>query len=70
MESKLEVWKLAHQLTLEIYKISNKFPSSEMYGLTSQIRRSSSSVPTNIIEGQGRQYQKEFIQFLYIAKAL
>ena len=68
MESKLEVWKLAHQLTLEVYKISKNFPSSEMYGLTSQIRRSSSSVPTNIIEGQGRQYKKEFIQFLYIAK--
>ena len=68
MESKLEVWKLAHQLTLEVYKVSKNFPSSEMYGLTSQIRRSSSSVPTNIIEGQGRQYKKEFIQFLYIAK--
>jgi len=68
MESKLEVWKLAHHLTLEVYKISKTFPSSEMYGLTSQIRRSSSNVPTNIIEGQGRQYKKEFIQFLYIAK--
>ncbi|NJB83263.1 four helix bundle protein [Wenyingzhuangia aestuarii] len=68
MESKLEVWKLAHQLTLKVYQISNKFPSSEAYGLTSQIRRSSSSVPTNIIEGQGRQYKKEFVQFLYIAK--
>jgi four helix bundle protein len=51
-----------------VYKVSKNFPSSEMYGLTSQIRRSSSSVPTNIIEGQGRQYKKEFIQFLYIAK--
>jgi len=68
MEPKLEVWKLAHQLTLEVYRVSKNFPSSEMYGLTSQIRRSSSSVPTNIIEGQGRQYKKEFIQFLYIAK--
>jgi len=68
MENNLEVWKLAHQLTLEVYMISKKFPSSELYGLTSQVRRSSSSVPTNIIEGQGRQYKKEFIQFLYIAK--
>ncbi|NIJ44318.1 four helix bundle protein [Wenyingzhuangia heitensis] len=68
MESKLEVWKLSHELTLEVYKISSKFPSSERYGLTSQIRRSSSSVPTNIVEGQGRQYKKEYIQFLYIAK--
>jgi four helix bundle protein len=68
MENNLEVWKLAHQLTLEVYMISKKFPSSELYGLTSQVRRSSSSVPINIIEGQGRQYKKEFIQFLYIAK--
>lgn len=68
MENNLEVWKLAHQLTLEVYKVSKNFPSSEVYGLTSQVRRSSSSVPTNIIEGQGRQYKKEFIQFLYIAK--
>jgi four helix bundle protein len=68
MESKLEVWKLAHQLTLKVYQISKNFPSSENYGLTSQVRRSASSVPTNIIEGQGRQYKKEFIQFLYIAK--
>jgi four helix bundle protein len=68
MENNLEVWKLAHQLTLEVYMISKKFPSSELYGLTSQVRRSSSSVPTNIIQGQGRQYKKEFIQFLYIAK--
>jgi four helix bundle protein len=68
MECKLEVWKLAHQLTLAVYEISATFPSSENYGLTSQIRRSISSVPTNIVEGQGRQYKKEFIQFLYIAK--
>ena len=68
MECKLQVWKLAHQLTLDVYRVSNDFPSSEKYGLTNQIRRSVSSVPTNIIEGQGRQYKKEFVQFLYIAK--
>jgi four helix bundle protein len=68
MESKLEVWRLAHQFTLEVYRVSEKFPSSEMYGLTSQLKRSASSVPTNIIEGQARQYKKEFVQFLYIAK--
>lgn len=69
MENKLDVWKLAHQLTLDVYKVSKKFPSSEKFGLTSQVRRSVSSVPTNIIEGQSRQYKKEFIQFLYIAKS-
>ena len=68
MECKLQVWKLAHQLTLDVYRVSKQFPSSEKYGLTNQVRRSASSVPTNIIEGQGRQYKKEFIQFLYIAK--
>lgn len=68
MECKLQVWKLAHQLTLDVYRVSKHFPSSEKYGLTNQVRRSASSVPTNIIEGQGRQYKKEFIQFLYIAK--
>ena len=68
MECKLQFWKLAHRLTLDVYQVSNKFPSSEKFGLTNQVRRSSSSVPTNIIEGQGRQYKKEFIQFLYIAK--
>jgi four helix bundle protein len=49
MECKLEVWKLAHELTLAVYKISDKFPSSEKFGLTGQIRRSTSSVPTNRI---------------------
>ncbi len=68
MDCKLEVWKLAHQLTLEIYKVSKQFPKTEVYGLVSQIRRSASSVPTNIVEGNGRQHKKEFIQFLYIAK--
>ncbi len=68
MESNLEVWKVAHQLTLEVYKITSNFPKSEQFGLISQVRRSASSVPTNIIEGQARQYKKEFVQFLYISK--
>ncbi len=68
MESNLEVWKLSHQLTIEVYKITQVFPKAEQFGLISQVRRSASSVPTNIIEGQARQYKKEFIQFLYIAK--
>ena len=63
MESNLEVWKIAHQLTLAVYKVTQNFPNTEQYGLTSQVRRSVSSVPTNIIEGQARQYKKEFIQF-------
>ena len=53
---------------VEVYKITQVFPKAEQFGLVSQVRRSASSVPTNIIEGQARQYKKEFIQFLYIAK--
>jgi len=68
MESNLEVWKLSHQLTIDVYKLTQVFPKSEQFGLVSQVRRSVSSIPTNIIEGQARQYKKEFIQFLYIAK--
>ncbi len=68
MESNLEVWKLSHQLVLSIYKITETFLKTEQFGLVSQIRRSAISIPTNIIEGQARQYKKEFIQFLYIAK--
>jgi four helix bundle protein len=48
------VWQKSHHLTLEIYKITAGFPRSELYGLTSQIRRASVSVPANIAEGCGR----------------
>ena len=68
MECELEVWKLSHKLTLKVYEVSKQFPSDENFGLTSQVRRSAVSVPTNIVEGRGRQYKKEFIQFLYVAK--
>jgi four helix bundle protein len=56
MESNLEVWKLSHQLTIDVYKLTQVFPKSEQFGLVSQVRRSVSSIPTNIIEGQARQY--------------
>ncbi len=68
MENKLEVWKKAHQLVLEVYELTKSFPNDEKYALTSQLKRSAVSVPSNIIEGQSRHYKKEFIQFLYIAK--
>jgi four helix bundle protein len=68
MQNKLEVWRLSHELTLQVYKISGKFPKHELYGLSSQMRRSAASIPTNIVEGQARNYLKEFIQFLYIAR--
>jgi four helix bundle protein len=64
---KYDVWDLSHKLTLEIYRITSVFPKEELYGLTSQIRRASLSIPTNISEGCGRNSDKEFNQFLNIA---
>lgn len=64
----LKVWQKAHAIVLEIYKITKKFPKEEMFGIVSQIRRSSSSVPTNIVEGQSRNTTKEYLQFLYNAR--
>lgn len=64
---KYDIWQLSHSFALEVYKITSHFPKEELYGLTSQIRRASSSVPTNISEGCGRNSDKEFNQFLNIA---
>jgi len=64
----LRVWQQAMKLTLEIYKASDGFPRKEQYQLTSQMCRSAISVPSNIAEGKGRQTDKEFIQFLHIAR--
>ncbi len=63
----LKVWEKAHQLTLEVYEATNKFPKEELYGLTSQIRRACASIPTNIAEGCGRGSNAEFSRFLQIA---
>ena len=63
----LDVWKLSIEFVKSIYQITNKFPNSEIYGLTSQLRRSAISIPSNIAEGQGRNSSKEFRQFLAIA---
>jgi four helix bundle protein len=63
----LEVWKLSIELVKEIYRITEKFPPSEIYGLTNQMRRAPVSIPSNIAEGQERNSAKEFRQFLAIA---
>ncbi|SMG41292.1 four helix bundle protein [Sphingobacterium psychroaquaticum] len=64
----LEVWKKSVDFVTLIYKLTDRFPRSEIYGITNQIRRASVSIPSNIAEGAGRQSHKEFIQFLYIAR--
>jgi four helix bundle protein len=63
----LKVWQKAYQLCLEIYKITKGFPGEERYGLTSQIRRSAVSVPSNIAEGYGRKTTPEYLRSLYFA---
>ena len=63
----LQVWDKAHQLALAIYKITKEFPKEELYGLTSQIRRASMSIPTNIAEGCGKYTDADFARFLQIA---
>lgn len=63
----LLVWQKAHALTLATYQITTTFPKSELYGLTSQIRRCSASIPSNIAEGCGRRGNAELHRFLQIA---
>ena len=63
----IKVWKKAHVLTLEIYKATAGFPREEIYGLTSQVRRASASIPANIAEGFGRVGNAELARFLQIA---
>lgn len=67
--SELEVFKKTHELTLKIYKLTENFPKSELFGITSQIRRTAYSIPVNIVEGKSRKNTKELIQFLNIANA-
>ncbi len=64
----LDVWKKSVALTTEIYKLTAGFPDTERYGLTSQIRRATTSIPANIAEGWGRGSRGEYIQFLTVAR--
>lgn len=63
----LKVWRKAHELTLAVYKATRGFPKEELFGLTSQIRRSCESIPANIAEGCGRSGGAEMGRFLQIA---
>ena len=64
---KLDAWKYSMDLVERIYMITSKFPKSEIYGLTSQIRRSAVSIPSNIAEGAARDSNKEYNRFLAIS---
>ena len=63
----LKVWHKAHRLTLEVYETTRTFPVEERYGVTSQIRRAATSIPTNIAEGCGRYGERELARFVSIA---
>ena len=64
---KYTVWQKSHQLVLDVYALTSGFPKSEQFNLVSQISRAVVSIPTNIVEGCGRQTQKELMRFLYIS---
>ncbi|MDR2204764.1 MAG: four helix bundle protein [Flavobacteriaceae bacterium] len=64
---KFEVWQISHRLTLKIYTVTKNFPKEEIFGLTSQIRKSFASIGYNISEGSGRNSDKEFANFINIA---
>jgi four helix bundle protein len=64
----LKVWQKAHELTLAIYAATRSFPNEELYGLTSQLRRSAASIGANIAEGCGRRSDGEICRFLQIAR--
>jgi four helix bundle protein len=63
----LDVWKDGISFVTKVYKMTSSFPKEEMYGITSQIRRTAISIPSNIAEGAARKTTNEFRQFLYIA---
>lgn len=64
---KLTVWQRSHELTLAVYRATKRFPKDELFGLTSQMRRASASIPSNIAEGCGRDGDAELRRFIHIA---
>jgi len=65
----LQVWQRSMELTIAVYRLTRNFPREEAFGLTSQLRRSAISVPSNVAEGHGRMNPREFKHFLLIARA-
>jgi len=64
----LEVWKVAHKLAIDIYKLTKKFPKEELFGITSQLQRAATSVSANIAEGFSRFFYKDRVRFYYQAR--
>jgi len=64
----LEVWKKGVRFSIEVYKVTDRFPDAERFGITNQLRRASASISANIAEGYGRETKKNYIQFLRIAR--
>jgi len=65
--TKLRAFELADKVAVLVYRVTASFPREELYGLTSQMRRSAVSVPSNIVEGCARDSQADYLRFLYIA---
>ena len=65
---KLEIWQIGMDLMEEVYRLTATFPQSEIFGLTSQMRRASTSIPSNIAEGYGRSSDKSMAYFVRIAR--
>ena len=64
----LDTWKLGMEIAEDCYRLTHNFPKEELFGMTSQIRKASSSVPANIAEGYGRESRRDYIRFLQIAQ--
>jgi len=64
----LKVWQKSHELTLEVYKATKSYPNEEKFGLVSQLRRATSSIPTNLAEGFKRRSKKDFAHFVNVAE--
>jgi four helix bundle protein len=65
---KYQVWKDSHEFVLKIYKVTENYPPAEQFRLVNQMCRASSSIPTNIVEGCGRETEKEFKRYLVMAR--
>jgi len=64
----IKAWQYADDLAVLVYDKTKSFPREEVYGITSQLRRASVSIPANIAEGASREHKREYLNFLYIAR--